>query len=152
MSANRSHAGVRDGEADHDDRGSNHDTIRRGGAVPHFTVSSVTGEAVSYSTIWQRQALVLVSLPADGPDAVDIYIRELTNRQPEFAALDAACVMTRDPVAGIPRPSVVVADRWGEVVEVAAPARVDALPSAHEILAWVEHVRHRCPECEGEAR
>jgi hypothetical protein len=123
-----------------------------GSAVPHFKVSSVTGEEVSYATIWQRLNLVLVSLPAGGPDPADGYIADLTKRLPEFAALDAACIVTREPIAGISRPSVVVADRWGEVFAVAAAPRVDALPSSGEILAWVEHIRHRCPECEGEAR
>lgn len=126
------------------------ETIHVGGQVPHFRVASLSGGIVAYATIWQRQILVLVSLLPDGPES-EAYLGALRVRRAELAALDAACVITTEPIGGVPRPSVVVADRWGEVVEVAA-ADVAGLPTASQILASVEHVSHRCPECEGEAR
>jgi hypothetical protein len=42
---------------------------------------------------------------------------------------------------------VLIADRWGEVQVVHAGA-----PDVDDILAWLEYVQQRCPECEGEAR
>ena len=61
-------------------------------------------------------------------------------------------MITRDTVSGIPSPAVIVADRWGEIVHIAAGSQAGELPQAHELVEWVTYVQHQCPECEGEAR
>lgn len=125
--------------------------LRPGDLVPHFDVTNLQGKAVSYSTIWQRRNLVLVTLPASDPDGT------FTNYADQVAAevsagSDTACVLTRDVVTGIPSPGIVVADQWGEIVYIGSGAQVADLPPPHELVEWVSYVQHRCPECEGEAK
>jgi hypothetical protein len=117
--------------------------LRTGDLLPHFSVTSLDGKRVDYATIWQRKILVLVSLPPEKLADVPPFAAEMA----AVSGPDAECVITRDRVAGVPSPGAVVADQWGEVVYVAGE-----LPSAQDLSDWVEHVRNRCPECEGEAR
>jgi len=123
--------------------------LQRGDDVPHFDVRTVGGDVFAYGTIWQRRHLVLIVLPES--DADDSYIGALASRAAEFRDRETECVITRDAVPGLPAPAVLVADRWGEVVHVAAASDTSGLPTAQELLEWVDHVRQRCPECEGEA-
>ena len=127
--------------------------LQPGDLMPHFEVTTLQGEAVAYSTIWQRRNLVLVTLRAsdsDGPSST--YVAQLTDRGLPVTGDDTRWVITRDMVERVPSPGVVVADRWGEIVLVAAGSKVSELPSADEIVEWVTYVQHQCPECEGEAR
>ena len=126
--------------------------LQRGDSVPHVEVTTVGGEPFSYSTIWQRKNLVLLCLPAAESQCSDTYLSELAARKSAFAAKDAACVVTRDPVAEIASPGIVVADRWGEIVHIAQATPVDALPSPEDLLDWLDYLEKRCPECEGEAK
>jgi hypothetical protein len=125
--------------------------LQPGDQVPHFDVTDSRGQAVHYRAIWQRKNLVLVTLP-DPPGAMTDYASQVDARIPALTALDAECVMTRDTVAGIPAPGVVVADRWGEIVHAASGSHVADLPRPDELLEWVAYVQRRCPECEGEAK
>lgn len=118
--------------------------------VPNFDVMTVGGERLDYSSIWQRKNLVLVTLTdLDSPsrDYVDALIARARGSND-----DTTWLATRDRIRGVPCPGVVVADRWGEIAYVASPPRVEDLPTPDELLAWVEYLAHRCPECEGEAR
>lgn len=124
-------------------------TLQPGDLVPHFEVKTSSGDLFSYSTIWQRRNLVLVALPAESDDR---YPSELGARKAEFQERVCACVITRDRVPGVPTPGVVVADRWGEIVHVAAPPDVAGLPTSSELLEWLNYVERRCPECEGEVK
>ena len=124
--------------------------LSRGDAVPHVEVRTLEGTTFSYSELWQRRNLVLVALPEAGSGAE--YISQLNTCREEFDDLESTCVMTREPVAGLPPPGVLVADRWGEIVYVVTAATVDGLPSCAEVLDWLQYVAHRCPECEGEAK
>lgn len=126
--------------------------LQRGDPVPHFKVRTVRGDRFSYSTIWQRRNLVLLALPASESALPQDYIAQLMARKSEFTAQNSECVITRDPVPGIPDLGVVVADRWGEIAHVSTPPRVDDLPAAEELLEWVDYLERRCPECEGEAK
>jgi hypothetical protein len=81
-----------------------------------------------------------------------VPVSQLAAQRSEFAGKGAECVVTRDGVPGIQSPAVVVADRWGEVVHVAATSQVGELTSPAELLQWVDYLGRRCPECEGEAR
>lgn len=119
--------------------------------VPHFEVTDIRGERVEYSSIWQRKNLVLVTLP-DSDSSSQGYADQLMARVPAPDQDDTAWILTRDGVPGLPHPSVVVADRWGEIVHVAHPSAVQDLPALDEIAEWVRYLQHRCPECEGEAK
>lgn len=119
--------------------------LAAGDQVPHFTVTTADGSTFGYSTIWQAQNLVLVVLPSSAPDA-GRTLEELRG----IEMPDTRCVVTTDAVPGLEAPATLVADKWGEIAHVVhAP---DALPGREDLAAWVEHVRQRCPECEGEAR
>ena len=124
--------------------------LQRGQQVPHFEVNTLAGDVFTYSTIWQHRNLVLVSLP--DADHEGDYPSTLAARARDFEERHAACVLTRDPVPGVPTPGAVVADRWGEIVYVGSAAHIDELPSPSELLDWLEYVERRCPECEGEAK
>jgi len=124
-------------------------TLQRGDQVPRFEVRTLQGDPFSYSTIWQRENLVLVTLPKD----VELgRASELASRTRDFAERETVLVITRDRIAGLPTPGAVVADRWGEIVHVAAAPDVNGLPAASDLIEWIDYVRIRCPECEGEAK
>ena len=126
--------------------------LQRGDSVPHFEARTLGGETFSYATIWQRRNLVLVAVPGQESEILRSYVSRLTARHAEFSAMNAECVLTREPVSGVPSPGLIVADRWGEVVHVAFTPRVDGLPSPEELLDWLDYLDRRCPECEGEAK
>ena len=125
--------------------------LRTGDPLPHFRVTALDGQRVTYATIWQRKIVVLVTLPPveSTPSLVNV---QAFAAEMQAACGDAECVITRDRVDGVPCPGAVVADRWGEVVHVASSAHPGELPDAPDLIEWVEHVRNRCPECEGEAK
>ena len=125
--------------------------LRRGELLPHFTVNTLDGARFSYSTIWQQRTLVLllVSRNADGHAP---YTSEIPGRQAAFDAASTTCVVTADPVDGLPSPGVLIADRWGEIVHVATAGREGTLPSVDELLEWVHFTEMKCPECEGETK
>ncbi len=126
--------------------------LQRGDLVPHFDVMRVDGASIRYSTIWQHRNLVLITLPAEDSAASGQYVSQLTARLPEFDERATTCVITRSKVEGLPAPGVVVADRWGEIVHVAAEPKIERFPAPDELLDWVDYIQRQCPECEGEAR
>ena len=121
--------------------------LRRGDAIPHFTVRTRDGDVVEYASLWQQRNLVLISLSADpDPDAAQRFT-SATAEEP-----DTTWVVTREAVEGVPHPGVVVADRWGEIVHIAALPAGAGLPDVDDLREWVHFTRMRCPECEGETR
>jgi hypothetical protein len=126
--------------------------LERGDAVPHFEVKNLQGQLISYSEVWQHRNLVLITLRDDDSDSTRRYLTDLTNRIPEFSNQNTTCIITRDEVPGVPAPAVVVADKWGEIIYIAAKPDVGDLPMPQELLDWIDYVQTRCPECEGEAR
>ena len=126
--------------------------LQRGDSVPQFDVRTIEDRPISYSAIWQRQNLVLITLPDVQCAACAVYIAQLTAHISAFASQNSECVITRDRVPEIPSPSVVVADKWGEIVYVASASDVADLPPAQELMDWVSYLQTQCPECEGEAR
>jgi peroxiredoxin len=125
--------------------------LQRGDSVPHFDLRTLDGEELSYSTIWQRRNLVLITLPASDSEPARTYASELTSRGPEFRGYGADCVITRDHIPGIQSPGALIADRWGEIAYVAATKDVAELPPVQELLEWASYVQLQCPECQGEA-
>ena len=126
------------------------DVLRRGNTVAHFSVRTLAGEMFSYATIWQRQNLVLAVLSPSEPPGH--YVTGLTDLAGELRDTQTTCVITRDPVRGLPAPALLVADRWGEIVHIVTGVMTDDLPPPGDVLDWVHYVSHRCPECEGEAK
>jgi hypothetical protein len=123
--------------------------LQRRDDTPHFRVTTLDGQAVDYSRIWQRRNLVLVTVPSELSESARKYVRQLSTTQ--FGA-DTACVVTSDHVEGLSAPGVLIADRWGEVIFAMSCSNIDELPSAMEILDWVEYMGKQCPECDGEAK
>jgi hypothetical protein len=123
--------------------------LHEGDRVPHFDVTTIDGARVSYADVWQRRNLVLLCLP-DGErarqyaDKVTAAFIDLTD--------DVLVVATGDELPGLSAPSVLVADKWGEVYNVTAAPGVDDLPAPAQVVDWVQFVRHECPECQGESR
>ena len=126
--------------------------LETGDLVPHFTVTTFSGESFDYSDIWQRKNLVLVLLPHAESAASTKFVDQLTDQMSELTGDDSACVITRDRVSGVPSPGIVVADRWGEIHHLAGGKTVDDLPRPDDLIEWLRYVQHQCPECEGEAR
>jgi hypothetical protein len=126
--------------------------LQRGDPVPHFRVVTVDDQTVQYSTIWQRRNLVLVTLIDTDSAPSRRYVSQLSAATPAFQRHETECVITRDVVAGVASPSVVIADRWGEILCVASASSVPDLPRLPEILEWAAYLQTRCPECEGETR
>jgi peroxiredoxin len=124
--------------------------LQVGDRVPHFVVTDLGGRTVHYAAFWQLRPLVLVCLPSDISAEADAYAGRLTARTDDLA--DVAVVVTRERVADVAAPAVVVADQWGEVAHVAAASRPEGLPDPDALLDWIRFLRIRCPECEGEAR
>ena len=126
--------------------------LQQGDLVPHFDVTTLQDRNVRYSTIWQRRNLVLISLPPSDPESSRAYTSQLAAEMPAFSEHETEWVVTRDIVAGLARPGVLVADRWGEIVHVAAGSDVADLPRPCELFEWVTYLQSQCPECEGEAK
>ena len=126
--------------------------LQRGDLIQYFEVTAVDGRRFAYASVWQHKTLVLVVLPAVDCAMTADCTSELSAGLAQFAAQNTACVVTREPIAGVPQPGVLVADKWGEIVYVAAAADVAALASPAELSEWIDYVERRCPECEGEAR
>jgi hypothetical protein len=126
--------------------------LQRGDPVPHFRVATADGATVDYSTIWQRRNLVLVTLAGSDSASSTAYVAQLADAMPAFQGHETDCVITRDVVAGVASPGVVIADRWGEIVYIASAPNVADLPRLAELLEWVAYLQTRCPECEGEAK
>jgi peroxiredoxin len=124
--------------------------MRRGDSLPHFSVTTVDGRRVEYVDFWQRQNVVLVTVPADGSAAQ--YASDLLRDRERLTAHNTACVVTADPLDGLPPASVVIADQWGEIQFIATGQPAGALPTVAELVEWLEHVQHQCPECQGETR
>jgi hypothetical protein len=125
--------------------------MQRGDIVGHFDVLTTGGGRFSYSAIWQRKNLVLITLAATATND-ESYLRELKRHETEFSERDSICIVTREDLPGLPAPGALVADQWGEIVYVVAVIDVNDLPTPQELLEWVEYVASRCPECEGEAK
>jgi hypothetical protein len=123
-----------------------------GDLVPHFRVADVNGHGVDYAKrVWQRRNLLLVRLPAASSDET-AFLAALDGYASVLSATDTDLLVTRDPVQGMPRCGIVVADRWGEIVAIHHADDVAMLPSPAELVEWADYVQRQCPECQGEAR
>jgi hypothetical protein len=120
----------------------------RGDQVPHFEVVTVDGRRVRYADLWQHRNLALVLVKDVIAPQSQQYVGTLRDREPDFTAADSALVVSTDAIGGLPSPGVVIADRWGEIVQVfGCNDRSCATPTPDELLEWVNFVRIQCPEC-----
>jgi hypothetical protein len=126
--------------------------LERGDLVPHFDVTTLNGDRISYATLWQHANLVLITVASSNSDAGENYLSEVTAAIPRLCARNTTCVITREQVPGVPHPGVVIADKWGEIVYVCAASDLGDLPPVEELAEWLEYVEMQCPECQGEAR
>jgi hypothetical protein len=126
--------------------------LQRGGHVPHFDVEQMDGSRARYGELWQLRNLLLLSLPDDDGGEFVEYATRLAQRQAEFTTEQTALVVTRAGIAGVPRPGVVIADRWGEIYSVVDARTAPELPTVDDLLEWFRYIQHACPECEGEAK
>lgn len=118
------------------------------GYVPHFDVSTVDGRRVRYDDIWQRRNLVLVIISANERETAAQYASQLQARAEEFEREETRVVVTIDTVSTLPATTVLVADRWGEILYRASASDPDwRLPDAEELLSWVHFAQIQCPEC-----
>lgn len=124
--------------------------LRRGDQIPHFAVTTLDGAHVEYRDLWQRKNLLLVLVAGRDASSGGDRVSELVRVAPELAALNTACVVTAERIAGLPASGVAIADRWGEIQAVVDDA--DRVPDPDDILDWLRYVQNRCPECEGESR
>jgi hypothetical protein len=128
------------------------DVLARGDSVPHFVVTTLDGRCVSYAAIWQQKMLLLVVLPAEETASARKYFAALSAQRQMLEADDVAFVVTRDRVAGVSVSAVFIADQWGEVAFAVEKEDPADLPQPGELAEWLDFLRNRCPECEGEAR
>lgn len=126
--------------------------LQRGDRVPHFDVEQMNCSRARYRDLWQLRNLLLLSLPDDEGGEFVEYATRVAERQAEFSAEEAGLVMTRAPITGVPRPGLVIADRWGEIYSVVNARSAQELPTVDDLLEWIRYIQHACPECQGEAK
>jgi hypothetical protein len=127
-------------------------SVHTGDLLPHFAVTTIGGDTFDYSSIWQRRNLLLVMLPTGDIRASGAMVAAVHELKSELDALDTTAVMTRDRPLGLPAESVLIADRWGEIIHLAPIDNAAAATTASELREWLEYVANRCPECEGESK
>jgi hypothetical protein len=110
--------------------------------ITHFVVRTVDGGEVDYRNIWQRAQLLLILLDESAASTRLAAVgAALAAREADLAAVEARLVVTRDVVAGTPRPGVVVADRYGEI---AASLDASVETDADDLIDWLRVVQSRC--------
>ena len=125
--------------------------LQRGDPMPMFSATNHLSQTrLAYEDIWQRSNLLLVRVPSTDLEAA--YVDLLTARSGELQQEDVRLVITENEIPGVPSPGVVIADRWGEIIYIAGADHPSALPDVDELSDWLQYVRNRCPECEGETR
>jgi hypothetical protein len=118
------------------------------GYVPHFDLRSVDGRRLHYDEVWQRRNLVLVVFTANECETAAQYASRLQARAEEFRQEEATVVVTVDVVPTLSAPTVVVADRWGEILFHDSPSDpMWRMPDVDELLSWVHFAQIQCPEC-----
>lgn len=134
--------------------------IQPGDELPDFDARTLRGDAVNYRrAVWQKKIVVLVTFSFPDSAAARAYRAALAARDCDLTAYETAVLVHDARVVGsvdagraIPVPSVVIADRWGEVREVQHPLDDRGLPPVDEIIEWLRFVQIECPECQGETR
>ena len=117
--------------------------LRRGDQVPDFEAATIEGGQFRYVEIWQHRNLIAINTTVSSA-AVLAYVADLRVR---VAALkpDNSTVVAVQSASALPASSIVICDRWGEIVLV-APLVDDVAqwPPPDDLLEWLNMVRYRC--------
>ncbi len=135
------------------------DGLRPGDELPDFDGVTLDGRTVNYRRdLWQKKFVVLVAFASPASADAQAYRSALLNRERELTSHETALLFLAGgkdgapSTAPVPVPSVVIADRWGEVRDVQHPADERGLPAPDAIVEWLRFVQVECPECEGETK
>ena len=100
-------------------------------------------ELAAHSDAYHQQETVVLAI---GPD-------QLAESQQLAAQLDHPFPLLSDPAEGIiaqqglDTPSLVIADRWGEIWKAWIGDADHQLPSAQDMLQWLVFIESQCEEC-----
>jgi hypothetical protein len=120
--------------------------LRAGDFLPSFTSETLDGREVPDTQLWQRRNVVLLVAPQEAIATQSSYMTLLERRISELRPSDTSLVISHQPIAGVSLHSIVIADRWGEIVHLAhLPS--GTWPSIDDVVEWVEFIRAQCPEC-----
>jgi hypothetical protein len=115
---------------------------------PFLQGAALDGHDMSYEGVWQKRNLVLFVLPQKTLAAVSQYLSAINQRLCALKPPDTALMISGHTGSSLPLNTLVIADRWGEIVRSVRlgsdPAR---WPPVDDIVEWVEFVRRQCPEC-----
>jgi hypothetical protein len=117
--------------------------LQRGDQLPDFEAPTIEGSVFRYADIWQQRNLLVLNTTVASP-AVLAYVDDLRTR---IAALtpDNSTVAAVQNASALPASSVIIGDRWGEIVFVAPMAEdVSHWPAPDDLLEWLNMVRCRC--------
>jgi hypothetical protein len=118
-----------------------------GERFPHVSLQRTDSTPFTYADIWQRRHLLLVTLAPEGRDVPEDearFMKRLETYDEELRRYEVTTVVTRDTVAGLSAPSILIADRWGEVVAVESAERIASLPDLEHVLEWLRMVARAC--------
>lgn len=136
--------------------------LARGELLPHVDGWDLSGRALPYGEVWQRQHVLVFVLegwrtqglartgagPVDAEAAPALaYLTALRARVGVLQPPNATLFIT-EPQGRLQADSLIVADQWGEIAHVAHLDRdVSTWPSHDAVMEWTEFVRMKCPEC-----
>jgi hypothetical protein len=108
--------------------------LRERDLLPHFELTTLTGDRVRYDALWQRRNLVLVLTDPTKRQDATAFASRLSAHQAEFEDAEAAVVVTSDSLLGLHTPCVTSGD-------------TSQRPTVEDLLDWVRFARIQCPEC-----
>jgi hypothetical protein len=120
--------------------------LQAGDCLPAFTSETLDGREVPDTQLWQRRNVVLLVAPREVIATQSSYVASLDRRISELKPSDTSLVISHQPIAGVAMRSLVIADRWGEIVHLAHVPSGN-WPSIDDVIEWVEFIRAQCPEC-----
>lgn len=121
--------------------------LARKDRFPHVSVRCIDGSVFDYDDVWQQRHLLLVALAEEGADRLEDearYLADLSAHEDALQRYDTRMVVTREAIAGMPRPGVLVADRYGEIVTVSTADGAASLPDAADLEDWARLIAHAC--------
>lgn len=98
--------------------------------------------------LWENNARILVIAAGTAQRACELK-QELRLHQDVLVDLEGRVHRTLGAIdtAGQPVPMVFVTDRFGEIFAIFKIDERKGIPSAGEVLGWLEFINRQCPEC-----
>src|SRR5919197_223068 len=129
-------------EGQSDNRPIEKGVLHPGDLIPRVDGVTVDGRKVPYEQLWQRRNLVLFVLSADLRANASAYLIALHARLCDLKPSDTSLLISDQIIDTLPLNTVVITDRWGEIVHVEQLAQDQTMwPSSDDILEWVEFIR-----------